>query len=253
MNPKTIAISIFIGAGLVQLAAASTIIQSSGNSEASVPLGFYAPYGTATVYAVSWNQSSAYRNVAVFANLFNGGGGTVDYTLATAIGPSTSFAQDGIIRGSVTTPANPADVQLFTLPGLAAGTYYLVLDSPTPNSAWQYNFPFLSNYTTAPGVSFRGDQQAQFGSIDTAYTAGSSFSGIGYPVEFAVTGTPSPTPEPGFLPVIGLLMIGLALRRARSAALRLVPWALRPGACRGGEPSAAADCILGLPIRRPGL
>jgi len=64
-----------ICAVIVQIAGASTIIQSSGNSEASVPLGYYAPYGTATVYAVSWNQNSSYSNVAVFANLFNPGGG----------------------------------------------------------------------------------------------------------------------------------------------------------------------------------
>lgn len=215
MHPKILALSIFIWAGMALPAGASTIIQSSGNSEASVPLGFYAPYGTATVYAVSWSQSSAYRNVAVTANLFNaGGGGTVDYTLATAIGPSTSFAQDGIVRGSVATPANPTDLTLFTLPELGAGTYYLVLDSPTANSAWQYNFPFTSNYTAAPGVSFRGDWQAQFGAIDSAYTAGSAFSGISFPVEFSVTGTAAAVPEPSYLPMAGLLMIGLAAGRA---------------------------------------
>ena len=215
MHPKTVALSIFICASLVQLAGASTIIQSSGNSLASVPLGYYPPYGTATVYAVSWIQSSAYSNVAVFANLFTaGGGGTVDYTLATAIGPSTSFAQDGIIEGSVTAPANPTDLELFTLPDLAAGTYYLVLDSPDLNTAWQYNFPYQSNYTTAPGVSFLGDQQSQFASIDTAYTAGSTFSGVNIPVEFSVTGTPS-VPEPSFFPAIGLLMVVAVVFHAR--------------------------------------
>jgi len=179
MRMRAIGIVSFFCAVLVPMAGASTIVQSTGNSEATVPLGFYAPYGTATVFGVSWNQSSAYTNVAVFANLFNvGGGGTVDYTLATAIGPASSFSADGITRGSVTIPANPTDVELFTLPKLAAGRYYLVLDSPTPNSGWQYNFPFQSNYTTAAGVSYLGGLQAQFGNIDTAYTAGSSFSGI---------------------------------------------------------------------------
>lgn len=197
----------------VQIAGASTIIQSSGNSAASVPLGYYAPYGTATVFAVSWSQSSSYSNVAVFANLFNpDGGGTVNYTLATAIGPSTSFAQDGIIRGSVTTPANPADLELFTLSNLAAGTYYLVLDSPTPNDSWQYNYPFQPNYTTAPGVSFLGDQQAEFSAIDTGYTAGSAFSSIGYPVEFSVTATQSAVPEPNFLAGIGLVLSAMVIR-----------------------------------------
>lgn len=229
MQLKSMAMSIWICAGFVQLAGASTIIQSSGNSEASVPLGFYAPYGTSTVFAVSWSQTSAYNNVAVFANLFTaGGGGTVDYTLTTAIGPSTSFAQDGIIRGSVAPPANPTDVELFTLPELAAGTYYLVLDSPTPNSAWQYNFPFQSNYTTAPGVSFLGDQQSQFGSIDSAFTAGSTFSPINISVEFSVTGTPSPVPEPSFFAAVGLLMIGMGICQVRNGKWPAVR-ALRKG------------------------
>lgn len=212
MQLKTIANVSFIGAAVVQLASASVIVQSSGNSQASVPLGYYAPYGTATVYAVSWSQSSAYTDVDVFANLFNaGGGGIVDYTLTTAIGPTTSFALDGIVSGSVTTPANPADVELFQLPALGAGTYYLVLDSPTPGSAWQYNFPFQPSYTTAPGVTFLGDQQAQFTAINNSYTAGSSFSTIGYPVEFEVTGSPSSTvPEPNYFAAIGLALVGVA-------------------------------------------
>ncbi len=223
MRLRAIGIMSFLCAVLGPIAGASTIVQSSGNSEATVPLGYYAPYGTATVFGVSWNQSSAYSNVAVFANLFNsGGGGTVDYTLATAIGPASSFAADGIIRGSVTLPASPTDVELFTLPKLAAGRYYLVLDSPTANSGWQYNYPFQSNYTTAPGVTYLGGLQAQFGNIDSAYTAGSSFSGIGYPVEFSVTGTPAAAPEPNLLGGIGLVLIGMVTllrKRERSRGI----------------------------------
>ena len=211
MSLRAIGITSFLCAAFSQLAGAATIVQSSGDSQATVPLGFYAPYGTATIYAVSWSQTSSYNNVTVFANLFNvGGGGTVDYTLATAIGPNSSFTQDGIVRGSVTTPANPTDIELFHLPDLAAGTYFLVLDSPTANLGWQYNFPIQSNYTTATGVSFLGDQQAQFGAIDTAYTAGSTFLGIVLPVEFSVTGTAAAVPEPNLLAGIGLALMGIA-------------------------------------------
>ena len=215
MRLTAIAKAGLICAGIAQMAGASTIVQSSGNSAASVPLGFYAPYGTPTVFAVGWSQTSSYSNVAVFANLFvPGGGGTVDYALVTAIGPSTSFALDGVIHGSVSVPANPADIELFTLPILSAGTYYLVLDSPTPNSSWQYNFPFQSNYTTAPGVTFLGNQQAEFAAIDAAYTPGSTFSPIGFPVEFSVTSTPS-VPEPNLLAGIGLVLGAMAIRRYR--------------------------------------
>jgi len=220
MNRNPILKAILACAALAPLAGAGTIIESAGNSEASVPLGYYAPYGTATVFAVGWTQTSAYTNVDVFANLFSpgSGGGTANYALVTAFGPATSFAQDGIIEGTVNTPANPSDVELFTLPELGPGTYYLVLASNT--AAWQYNYPFQSNYTKDSGVTFLGDQQAQFSNIDTNYAPGSSFSGIGYPVEFAVTGTAAAAaaPEPGYEAAIGFALVAFAtvLRRVRA-------------------------------------
>ena len=222
MNRKAVGTAIFICASLAQWACAGTIVKSSGDSEASVPLGYYAPYGTSTVYAVAWSQSTSYTGVEVLANLFNsGGGGTVDYALVTAIGPGTTFAQDGVIEGSVTTPANPEDVELFDLPVLGPGTYYLVLSSPTEGSGWQYNFPFQSNFTTAPGVSFLGSQQAQFTDIDNTYAPGSTFSGISYPVEFDVTGTAA-APEPDLAAGIGLALVGFSimLRKARSRSAK---------------------------------
>ena len=196
-------------------AGASVIVESSGNSEASVPLGYYAPYGTATVYAISWNQTSAFTDVTLFANLFSPDGGSANYTLTTAIGPDTTFAADGIAEGSVSTPSNPANVELTQLPSLGPGTYYLVIDSTT--AGWQYNFPFQSNFTTAPGVTYLGSQQAQFTDIDATYTPGSTFSPIGYPVEFEVTGTAS-APEPRFDAALGLLFVGAAalLRKYRT-------------------------------------
>lgn len=198
---------------------ASTIVQSSGNSEASEPLGYYAPYApfgiTPIVYSVEWSQTSTYSNVDVTANLFTPGSpGTVDYTLVTAIGPGTTFAADGIVQGSVTTPINPADVDLFHLGSLGPGTYYLVLDSPVPNTSWQYNFPIQGNYTTAPGVTFLGDQWSSGTSINTAYTAGSSFAGTTLPVEFQVSGTVA-TPEPASFGLTGLALIGIAICLSR--------------------------------------
>lgn len=66
--------SFVICALLAQTAGATVIIQSSGNSEASVPIGYYAPYAqdnlTPAVYAVAWTQTSDYTDVDVFANLF---------------------------------------------------------------------------------------------------------------------------------------------------------------------------------------
>lgn len=213
--------SFVLCAVLAQTAGAATIIQSSGNSEASVPLGYYAPYAqynlTPIVFEVAWTQTSDYTDVDVFANLFTSGGpGTVDYALVDAIGPGTSFAADGIVSGTVSTPANPTDVELFQLPFLAAGTYYLVLDSNVANTSWQYNYPLQSNFTMDTGVSYVGAGWAAGSSINTSYTPGSSFSGVSYPVEFQVTGNVA-TPEPATFGGVGLALVGvaMALRRIR--------------------------------------
>lgn len=223
MTAKSIATSLAACFLLAHAAAASTIIQSSGDSEASEPLGYYAPYAssgiTPIVYAVEWTQTSTYDNVDVFANLFtSGGNGTVDYSLVTAIGPGTTFAADGIVHGSVTAPANPTDVQLFQLPSLGPGTYFLVLDSPTPNTSWDYNFPIQGSYAAASGVTFLGDDWSAGASIDTSYTPGSTFSGTTLPVEFLITGTLA-TPEPATFGLIGgaLMGIGIVLSRCRAA------------------------------------
>ena len=219
---KFIERSCYLCALLAQAAGATTIIQSSGNSEASVPLGYYAPYasfnGTPIVFAVGWTQSSAYSNVDVFANLFTpGSNGTVDYALVTQIGPGTSFTADGIVRGSVSTPTNPTDVDLFHLDTLPAGTYYLVLDSPTPNTSWQYNYPYQTNNTTDTGVNYLGSAWAYGPSIYSSYTAGSNFSGVNIPVEFRVSGTAA-APEPATFGGTGLVLVGLSLvlRRLRN-------------------------------------
>jgi hypothetical protein len=222
--------SLVIGAMLAHTAGATTIIQSAGNSEASVPLGYYAPYApynaTPTVYTVGWTQTSDYTDVDVFANLFTPGSpGTVNYALVDAIGPGTSFAANGIVEGTATTPANPTEVDLFHLTSLAAGTYYLVLDSSVPNTSWQYNFPFQSNFTMDTGVSYLGAASSSGSpSINTGYTPGSTFSGAFYPVEFQVTGNVA-APEPATLAGTGLALIGLSivLRRTRGSRAQKKP------------------------------
>jgi hypothetical protein len=224
---KTLCHGLFACALFASAAGATTIIQSSGNSEASVPLGTYQPYlqfgMTPIVYAVEWTDTSDYTDVNVSANLFTPGSpGTVNYELVTAIGPGTSFAADGVVKGTVATPANPTDVSLFQLNFLKAGTYYLVLDSPVANTSWQYNFPFQSNYTTAPGVTFAGDQYSYGTSINTGYAPGSLFQGINYPVEFAVTGTVA-TPEPATFAGAGLALVWLSIAMRRSVTRKRRP------------------------------
>lgn len=138
-----------------------------------------------------------------------------------AIGPGTSFAANGIVSGTVTTPTNPTDVLLFQLASLGPGTYYLVLDSPTPNTGWQYNFPFQSNFATDTGVSYLGSEWATGTNINTSYAPGSSFSGISYPVEFQVTGTVA-SPEPATFGGVAIALVGLTTLARRKNRLLTV-------------------------------
>jgi hypothetical protein len=175
------------------------------------------------VYAVEWSQTATYTDVDVTANLFTPSfPGVVDYSLVTEIGTGTTFATSGIIQGSATTPTNPANVNLFDLSSLGPGTYFLVLSSPSPNTCWQYNYPFQGNYSTAPGVTFLGDDWSYGSSIDSAYAPGSSFSGATLPVEFQVTGTTA-APEPATLGMCLIALGGLAIftsRKRRQAHCR---------------------------------
>jgi hypothetical protein len=206
-----------------QLAGATTIIESTGNSGGAVPLGYYVPYGSAEVAAVGWTQTSSYANVDVTASLLTPtSGGTIDYTLVKAIGPGTSFAVDGITQGSVNLPYVYGNVDLFQLPSLGPGTYYLVLDSPTPNLAWLYNYPYQATYTMDAGVSLIGNYSVLGSGIDTAYTPASSLVGENIATEFSVTATPANAPEPGTFALLGLSLVGFSLvvRRIGSAAAK---------------------------------
>ena len=134
------------------------------------------------MFAVGWTQTSDYVGVDVSANLFTPGSpGTVNYELVTALGSGTSFAADGIVRGTATTPTNPTDVILFQLSSLKAGTYYLVLDSPVGNTSWQHNFPMQTNNTMDNGVSFLGDLWSTGTAINNTYTPASPFAGNVFP------------------------------------------------------------------------
>jgi PEP-CTERM motif len=195
-----------------QFASATTIIQSLGNSGGAEPLGYYAPYGSAEVAAAGWTQTSTYTNIDVAVSLLTPPGNSIiDYTLVTAIGPGTSFAQDGIVQGSVTVPYTYGSVDLFQLPSLGPGTYFLVLDSPSNNTTWLYNYPIGANYVKDAGVSLVGNYVVLGSGIDNTYTPASSFTGYGFPTEFSVTGTLVPAPEPATLGLFGLSLIGVAV------------------------------------------
>jgi PEP-CTERM motif len=215
------------GGIVAQVAGATTIIESTGNSAGAVPLGYYAPYGSAEVAAVGWTQTSSYINVDVSASLLTPTfGGTIDYTLVKAIGSGTSFAVDGITQGSLNLPYVYGNVNLFQLPSLGPGTYYLVLDSPTPGSAWLYNYPYQATYTKDAGVSLIGNYSVLGSGIDTTYTPASSFVGENIATEFSVTATPATAPEPGTFLLLGLSLVGISI------AMRRVGRAARPATAR---------------------
>lgn len=209
-------------------ASADTIVAANGWNQA-LPLGYYAPLApnyTPIVFAISWTQATAYQDVNVAAALFDSTymptppylGGYVNYSLVNAVGPGTSFSANGITQGTVFIGDQIKDWQLFHLDSLAAGTYYLVLDS-SDTASLMINYP-PHPATTGTGVTLNGYYVSYAGQRDTAYTPGSSFSYTSEQPEFSITGTPeaAATPEPANLSMAGagLLFLGsLLYRRSR--------------------------------------
>lgn len=210
--------------------ASFTVVTETGNSGASNPLGYYAPYGSQNnpgVGAVSWTQTVTFLDVTISANVWevNQGSpaGIVNYTLVKAIGSGTTYAADGVSEGSITPSFGPTDTDLVTLPSLGPGTYYLVVDSPTANTSWSYGYSGAPSgtVTTDPSVTFNGDYSARGSSVDGAYTPASSFFGVtGFlPLEFSVTSDlVAPEPATGGFVLAGVA--GLLILRRRPARSR---------------------------------
>lgn len=207
---------------LVSLASATTIVSRGGDSGTSEPLGYYpslAPDYTPAVFAVSWTQANAYQNVTFAATMFDSDyipsgdpaylGGYVNYELVNAIGPGTSYAANGIAQGRTFIGDTIESETLFTLPYLAAGKYYLVLDGSGSLSLMYNSFGSPAPPPiTGDGVTFNGDFWSLADSRDTAYTPGSSFSPANLPGEFSVTAAGVATPEPA---AWALVLIGLGI------------------------------------------
>lgn len=236
MRTLFVSLGITLFLPMIPGAFADTIVavNDTGGTLSSQPLYYYpalAPNYTPTVLALSWTQASAFQNVAVSATLFdfdsNCGssgcsyGGYVNYTFVNAIGPGTSYAANGIARGSTFVNDSIQSWQLFTLNSLNAGTYYLVLDSANQASAI-YQFQGTTTVTKAPGVTFNGTLWSNDGARDTGYTAASNFSGDNEPIEFSVTGDPvSTVSEPATFPilVVGLALLGLIAKQRNRATI----------------------------------
>jgi hypothetical protein len=207
--------------------ASVTVVSETGNDGGSNPLGYYAPYGASSnpgVAAVEWTQPSTFYHVTISADVWEPSGnpvGTVNYTLVTAIGSGASYATSGVAEGSATVLYDPGYVALTTLPSLGPGTYYLVLDSPSPNTVLDYDYPTGSSVlTTAPSVVFGGDYTSRGVFVNGGYTPGSSFFDVtAYePFQFSVVSagtSAAPEPSGSWLMALGILGVGVGLVRRR--------------------------------------
>ncbi len=205
---------------LTSLACAGVIVSQGGNDGGANPLGYYAPYGSTHnpgVGVVSWTQTSTFNGVTIYASFFDSSQpASVNYYLVTSIGSGTSFAADGIVEGSASIPANPASVKLGTVASLGPGTYYLVVDSSSAESSWDYGYPSGGAITTASGVTFNGIYSARGGFVNGSYSPASSFftvHDVYLPLEFSVTA--SSTPEPATFATAALALLAFAGLRRR--------------------------------------
>lgn len=164
---------------------------------------------------VSWTSTTAYQDVTIDATLgiMSGPDPTVTAYLTTAIGPSATAASEVTAPTTVSVSGPASPYTLFTLPTLAAGTYYLVLSGDAGGQQLQWDFADgTPTVTTATDTTLNTSGVADDfgdGTPNIAYPPGSTFAATTDPLLFDVFGTPlTAVPEPSPFAMLAILALG---------------------------------------------
>jgi MYXO-CTERM domain-containing protein len=185
-------------------------------------------YGGLDLRYASWSQTETFTNVTVAASLsefFPGVPGLGNAWLMTQVGAGTTAALHQVATASLNITGGFALRDLFTIPTLGPGTYYLVIQGDEANGPiyWEgsgSNF-IVSPWptvTTAPGVTDRGDS-IRSGSVASFAPASGFFSpNFASTLLFTVTSEDEPpangaVPEPATGLLAAAALAGLAFRR----------------------------------------
>jgi hypothetical protein len=189
----------------IRSARADTIASVGGASINGDPL-----VDNGAVLEVNWTTSAAYDNVTIDATLgiMPGPDPNITAYLTTQIGPLATPASEVTAPVTVSVSGSMATYTLFSLPALAADTYYLVLTGD-PGAGLLWYFADSPTFTTAPGASIGTPGQADDGNSDAVYPPASTFATETDALLFDVNGAPlTAVPEASSLGMLALL--GLA-------------------------------------------
>ena len=207
VNTRVVGLALMISGVLVLTSSsyAGTVVDQSGPNSGA---GGIAGDGGNT-YGVGWSQTQAYENVSVSATLLYGGSyfgstsGDFEAFLSTSYGVgATAFATQTI--SVPTTVTSPTTYLLFSGLTLGPGDYYLTVAATdtSSNPAWETS---SGTIVLGSGVTYLGNAQSIGADLSAPYQSFGGFGGA-TPLEFTVTG--DPTPEPG---TWGFVFAGLAL------------------------------------------
>ena len=179
-------------------------------------------------WAVGWQQTAHYTNVAISAVIgTHVPGASANWWLTRSLGPGTGFT-DVVAQGSYTAPELASELNFNLLPStqivtgldLDAGSYYLVLDGPAgpfqSNAYWIGDFD-QAGTMLAPGVS---NLSYAYSVTPTPFGPAASFTANSpdQPLIFKVTGTAAgavPEPANWAMLIAGFGLTGATMRRRR--------------------------------------
>jgi hypothetical protein len=172
--------------------------------------------------SASWSESQAYTGVTIDVLVDSSLGGTpaADAYLTTRIGPGTTAA-DEIAHTQFTVPeelpvCSPsgncgAMVTLFSGLSLGPGNYFLTLGSTATSGSVVGWFPALNPVVIEDTGVTQGPSYLA-GVVDP-FAPASPFGVYPFAMNFTVTGTPVPVPEPAETALVGLCVLFLLLIR----------------------------------------
>jgi hypothetical protein len=196
---------------------ADTIVSITGQNNGGYVLGALSD-GYSQVVAASWTQTQSYTNVSVYVPILETGSDTIDAYLVRGTVPQPESNE--IAQTTFTAFNGLTTYAVFSGLSLGAGTYSIVLDSPTESNystGWEYSAS--PQITLGTGVSTNGPAYTSFDTSVPSYAPDDPnfrYTNQGVTLDYIVTGTVASVPEPSSIVIAGIglaVLGGFALRR----------------------------------------
>ena len=207
---------------------AGTVLSVTGDDNGHLVVGGLSGGGSnLQIPAVTWSQTQAYSSVFITVFLIDSTSDTVDAYLVRGSVPQPASSQVAFTSFSTSPNSGVLNYLVFSNLTLAAGTYSLVLDSPTSfQSSLGWKYSAAPQIVEDTGVNLINAASASFLGSQPAYPpdAPNFTSDSGISLNFVVEGVAA-VPEPSSIvlaSLAGFIGLGCAcqrrLRRSEAAA-----------------------------------